>query len=360
MEESTAPLSTRDSLRRTILDRVKNSSMAILTPLNSDPVWTTLPRDAREKTIVVLDTTYSNELDGDENRYFLVCSDNTTYSMVSNAFQSDGIRVQPKLNISYWRYIRKRIENGDVYGDTSSLRAHHQAAATEAAVDGTDAQSYTLTQLAVDISPSTAVVTTNRPRRTVYGRARLDTITNLIVKFSGISLSSLIAFHEKNIRSSSSLVTASSANTVGPTGQPSFLQSIIDHESPWTRKAVKAATQAASQEAKMLKREFCEKYQPLVNKCRIDPRHTLTLDQAMHIINNIEDRYERKKWMASQLREMRKLKKEVNIMVLEYMSLMDHCRKLQRACIAAGNEAYDINIVLLKHPPSTSPAPTLP
>lgn len=82
----------------------------------------------------------------------------------------------------------------------------------------------------------------------------------------------------------------------------------------------------------------------------------------MHIINTIEDRYERKKWMVGQLREMRKLKKEVNAMVLEYLSLMAHCRKLQRVCIAAGNEAYNINIVLVEHPPSpfTSPAPTLP
>ncbi|KIO25986.1 hypothetical protein M407DRAFT_24737 [Tulasnella calospora MUT 4182] len=346
MEDSTAFDPPHDSIKNPIIERVKNFTLAILTGLDPKAVFTTLPRDARETTIVVPDTTYKNELDSSENRYFLVCPDDATYSTVFTVLQSEGVAIQPKFNISYWKYIRKRIEKGDVYGDTSSLPAVHQASA-----DRPEAHSYARPQLAADTPPAEDAAT-SQAGRIIYGKTCVDVITKLIVQFSGVPLGSLIALHMNKVASGPTLHFA---DHLGPSGQPSCLQTIVDHPTPWTPRAVKATQKMASQEIKVLKREFREKYQPTADKCTNEPQHTLTLDEVMEIIDRIEDRQAKKKWMANKSREMRGLKKEVTAMVLEYLALMAHCRKLQRACVAAVTNAYDIEFVLLPDPSFPTP-----
>ncbi|KAG8920613.1 hypothetical protein FRC01_000672 [Tulasnella sp. 417] len=384
----------------------------MVTTLTAEGVFTTLPQDAREEIIIVADENYANQLNTEEKRYFLVCPNYATHTVVSNTLRSNLIAALPRVKILFWTDITTKIEKGEVYGKTSSVPSDHQAGSGKEVVDSFGESCRAKRQLASDVpsvtaagvpldgpegrthaqpqlasntpfqttgnlgfcepilrlvvphkrtsfsSPEDAVA--NPPRRVIYGTARFDTITTLIVKFAQVPLSSLIALHMNKITSTSTPAPGSTSpllKLLGPTGKPSCLHSIIHHSGPWTRRAAHSAQKTASQEVKALKREFCKKYQALADRCTNGPQHTLTLDQVMAIVNSIEDRYARRKWMANHIREMRRLNKDVNEMVLEYLALMAHCRKLQKACITAANEAYDVNIVLIPDPSFPIPSP---
>ncbi|KAG8927253.1 hypothetical protein FRC01_007762 [Tulasnella sp. 417] len=397
--------SEEPSANTQLFQRVKSFSMTVATPLGGEAVLAALPSTARELTFIVPDATYRNELNMEERRYFIVCPDQATYSAAFNVMRSKEIISQPTIQSDYWKGVTAKIEKGEVFGETPTMQADHlgqsisllpgfsiavlnfpstKARSAEAFIHSPETQIEAQDQLLTATSPpseggfrfatasSWRFLTTravpppskgsvvNRPRRTVYGTARVDTITTFIVKFAQVPLSSLIALHMNKITSTSTPapgLASPSFDYVGPTGKPSCLHGILNHSGPWTRRAAHSAQKTASQEVKALKREFCEKYQALADRCTNDPQHTLTLDQVMAIVNSIEDRYARRKWMANHIREMRRLNKDVNEMVLEYLALMAHCRKLQKACIAAANEAYDVNIVLIPDPSFPLPTP---
>ncbi|KIO26992.1 hypothetical protein M407DRAFT_196022 [Tulasnella calospora MUT 4182] len=67
MNDSTSSY-TGESLVNGIAEGLKSFSLAILTPLETEAVFTTLPRGARGNLFVVPDETYLNELDRNENR----------------------------------------------------------------------------------------------------------------------------------------------------------------------------------------------------------------------------------------------------------------------------------------------------
>ncbi|KAG8927250.1 hypothetical protein FRC01_007759 [Tulasnella sp. 417] len=377
----------KETPANSIVERLKSFSLTILTTLTAEGVFTTLPHDAREEIIIVVDEIYVNQLNKEERRYFLVCPNHATHTVVSNTLRSNLIAALPRVKISFWADITTKIEKGEVYGKTSSVPSDQQAGLGEEFVDsfgescraerqlasdvpsvttagvpldGPEGRTHAQPQLATNTPFQATDAVANPPRRVIYATARVDTITTLIVKFAQAPLSSLIALHMSKITSTSTPATGSTSpllDLLGPTGKPSCLHSIIHPPSPWTRRSAHSAQKTASQEVKTLKREFCEKYQALADRCTNDPQHTLTLDQVMAIVNSIEDRYARRKWMANHIREMRRLNKDVNEMVLEYLALMAHCRKLQKACIAAANEAYDVNIVLIPDPFFPIPTP---
>ncbi|KAG9035992.1 hypothetical protein FS837_001768 [Tulasnella sp. UAMH 9824] len=96
------------------------------------------------------------------------------------------------------------------------------------------------------------------------------------------------------------------------------------------------------------------KYQGLIHAWSNNFRINLTFDGAMAIINGIQDRRERKKWIVSQIREMDQFNKDVDVMLSEYCAIMSHFQSLQEACIAAANKAYNINIVVIPFFPTTT------
>ncbi|KAG8920612.1 hypothetical protein FRC01_000671, partial [Tulasnella sp. 417] len=145
---------------------------------------------------------------------------------------------------------------------------------------------------------------------------------------------------------------------LGPTGDPSCLATILAHNKSWTRQAAHRAYKLASQEVKSLMTQFRLKYQALADKAKYDFMINLTLEGAMEIVNGIQDEYERKTWITRHIRERQKFDKEAREMLSEYHALMSHCRRLQKACIAAANEAYDVNIVI--RPTNLLPTLALP
>lgn len=76
----------------------------------------------------------------------------------------------------------------------------------------------------------------------------------------------------------------------------------------------------------------------------------------MAIINGIQDRVERKKWIVAQIRTMDRFNNDVDVMLSDYCAIMAHCQRLQKACVAAASDAYNIDIVIVPtnlFPPAT-------
>ncbi|KAG9041282.1 hypothetical protein FS837_012471 [Tulasnella sp. UAMH 9824] len=136
-------------------------------------------------------------------------------------------------------------------------------------------------------------------------------------------------------------------DSIGPTGQPSCLSIILNHNQPWTVRAAHRAYKLASQEVKGLTRAFRIKHQALVDRCHNDPIVNLTKESAAELIDGIQDKRARKKMMVRIIRERKQFTKEGFAMLAEYRALMAHCCRLQKACTAAASEAYDVDIVYI-------------
>lgn len=143
---------------------------------------------------------------------------------------------------------------------------------------------------------------------------------------------------------------------LGPTGKRTCLPVILTYSRPWTPRGAHRALRMASKEVKSLTGGFRRKYETLIHTCKDNERVNLTFEGAMAIVNGIQDRVERKKWIVAQIRTMDRFNNDVDIMLAEYCAIMAHCQRLQQACIAAASEAYNIEIVIVPTnllPPAT-------
>lgn len=67
------------------------------------------------------DEGYLNEVEKAENRYFIVCPDQTTYSVILNLMLSENVIAQTKTKSKYWTRVTKKLEKGEMYRNTPSL-----------------------------------------------------------------------------------------------------------------------------------------------------------------------------------------------------------------------------------------------
>lgn len=68
--------------------------------------------------MIVHDEGYLNEVEKAENRYFIVCPDQATYSVILNLMLSENVIAQKKTKSKYWARVTKKLEKGELYRHT--------------------------------------------------------------------------------------------------------------------------------------------------------------------------------------------------------------------------------------------------